>query len=293
MTPYIIVGVKKDYDLFPFVKYLNKCGIKGETAVVVLTSSLTNDEEDRKAMNDVIDANIRSKLITISLVERLEDGIGCDLFLKGDERYTGGTVYHKGERVPPEELTGGWKEAFDILKGYAKEDTSKPFEVIGEVTLETNLRLLSYLLACSSQNVPATIILWSGGGNCAFLGPLKVAAEMVPKITTIGIKMVGSTAASIFLFGTARFLCPGTTYIVHHPRREGNGKLLAENLETMVAQLRGIWAVMSTLVFTKTNITSDILAENTADGKNWKIGSEDWERLGITTGDYEEVRDLL
>lgn len=293
MNPYIIAGVKKDYDLFPFVKYLNKCGIKGETAVVVLTSSLTNNEEDRKAMNYVLDANIRSKLVTVSLVERLEDGLGCDIFLKGDERYTGGTVYHRGKRVPQEELTGGWKEAFEFLKGCTKADTSKPFEVIGEVTLETNLRLFAYLLACSSQNVPATITIWSGGGNCSFLGPLKVAAEMVPKVTTIGITRVGSTAASIFLFGDERFLCPGAEYLVHHPRNEGNGKFLVEDLERIAANLQAAWNVMKDLILTKTTIDSNVLEENTTNGKDWRIGSEDWERLGITTGDYEEVRDLL
>ena len=293
MSPYIIAGVKKDEDLFPLVRYLNKCGRNNETAIVVLTSSLTNSEEDRKAMNYVLDANIRSKLVTISLVERLEDGIGSDIFLKGDERYTGGTVYHNGARVSQGELTGGWEEAFESLKGCVKADTSKPFEVTGEVTLETNLRLIAYLLACSSQNVPATITIWSGGGNCGFLGPLKVAAEMVPKVTTIGTMRVGSTAASIFLFGTERFLCPGTTYLVHRPRREGNGRLLVEDLEAIAGNLRATWTVMKDLILSKTNIDSDVLEENTANGKDWWVGSEDWERFGITTGDYKEVRDLL
>ena len=292
MHPYFIAGVKRNKDLFPFVKYLNKCGVKGETAIVVLTSSLTNDAEDRRAMSYILDAHIRSKLITISLVERLED-MGSDIFLKGDERYTGGTVYHNGERVPQGELSGGWREAFEMLKGYAKEDTSKPFEVVGDVTLETNLRLLAYLLACASQNVPATITIWSGGGNCSFLGSLKAATEMAPKVTTIGIGCVGSTAASIFLFGTERFLCPGTKYLLHHPKHEGNSKLRVEDMETIAENLRAMWNVMRTLVLTKTTIAPEVLEENTANGRDWWIDSKDWERFGITTGDYKEVRDLL
>ncbi len=293
MRPYILAQIARAEDFFPFICYLNECAKKGETATVVLTAPLaTSKVQERETMNQVIDANIGSKLVTISLVERLGDGLGADIFLKGNERYTGGTVYREGERVPQNQITGGWKEAFEILKGYIKEDP-KPFKVVGDITVETNVRLLQYLLACSKSGAPANITIWSGGGDCSHLAALKVASEMVPKITTIGLKIVGSTAASIFLLGTERFLCPGTTYLVHHPRHEGGIKPTAEEMEAAASTLRGIWATMQALLLDKTNISLDVLTENTANGKDWRLDISECEKWGITTGDYEEGRKYL
>ena len=293
MYPYVIAGLKRDEDLFPFIQYLRECGKKKEAAIVVLASSPSTDKEEREKINLIIDANISSTLITISLVTRLEDGIGADIFLKGTKRFTSGTVYHKGKKVPRNQIFGSWEHAFTLFKGYAKADTSKPFNLVGEITADTNIRLLNYLLACSSRNLPATITIWSGGGDCSFLAPIKVAAEMLPNITTIGIKKVGSTAACIFLLGTERFLCPGTEYLIHQPRYESNGKLLADKLETAAKELKEIWSTMQEIILNRTIIDSNVFKENTADGRDWKIGSDDWTRFGITTGDYKEARNLV
>lgn len=292
MNPFVLRNISQEEDFFPFIQYLNDCGKREETAIVILTTSLITDRRERELMNLVIDANISTRLITISLISRLEDGLGADIFLKGDERYTGGTVYRKGEMVPQSEITGDWRAAFEILKGYTQEEP-KPFKIVGNITAETNVRLLSYLLACSSKQVDATITIWSGGGDCSLLAPLKLASEMVPKITTIGIKTVGSTAASIFLFGTKRFLCPGTTYLVHHPKFEAKTKIHADEMVGLVEDLKGIWTVMKDLILIKTNINPDVLTENTANGKDWRIDVAECKKLGITTGDYEEGRKYL
>ena len=293
MYPYVIAALKRDEDLFPFIQYLRECGKRKEAAIVFLASSPSTNKEEREKINLIVDANISSALITISLVTRLEDGIGADIFLKGTKRFTSGTVYHNGKKVSRKQITGSWKDAFTLFRGYARADTSKPFSLVGEITADTSINLLNYLLACSSRHVPAIITIWSGGGDCTFLFPLKVAAEMLPKITTVGIKKVGSTAFSIFLFGTERFLCPGTECLVHHPKYEGNGGLLAGKMEIVAKELKGIWSTMQKIILAKTNIDFDVLTENTADGRDWKIGSDDWARFGITTGDYKEARNLV
>jgi len=168
-----------------------------------------------------------------------------------------------------------------------------------KLTNKDGTRIVTKIAEAScDENVENIVLLInSGGGTTTILENIyRVVDKSNKPIVSIGMHMVGSAAAAIFMMPKRRILFPNTRFLVHEASFccNENDQLYERNLKRMLKDIKRETDLLVKPVIMRATILEKTLRRKIAKG-DWWLTEEEIEKFGIVTEKYdvEVVNKLL
>lgn len=161
----------------------------------------------------------------------------------------------------------------------------KYLTISGVIKTEPMMNLIMSLIEANNENEDVTLTISSGGGEVWSMSMVvETMKDLKISITTIGMGLVASCAAKIFLMGNKRIIVPNTEFVLHYSRISDfrDSAFTADKQKIVIEDTAKADKVFLEPLFTRSKVTSKLLSKkcNNAYG-NWTLTPEEIERYDI------------